>query len=89
MVVEIIIAGAILCLAAVLYRGVNITITVNHKQEVVKADIPTVASIKSMRDALAEELSTEEQQFYDETVSVIGRVNELMYGKKPDKREVK
>ena len=81
MVVEIIIAGAILALAAVLYKGVNITINVNHKQEVLEAPKPTLEAVKSMQDALKQELTAEEEKFYKETVSVIGRVNELMYGK--------
>jgi len=86
MVVELIIAGAILALTVVLYKGVNVTINVVHKTEQIQA-IPTVADLKTMKDALAEELTVEEDKFYKDTVSVIGRVNELMYGKsKEDKK---
>lgn len=81
MVVEIIIAGAILALAAAIYKGVNITINVNHKYESQEAPQPTLEAVKTMQDALKQELSVEEEKFYKETVSVIGRVNELMYGK--------
>jgi hypothetical protein len=87
MVVEIIIAGAILALTVVLYKGVNITINVNHKSEQIQATVPTVADLKSMKEALSEELSVEEDKFYKSTMSVIGRVNELMYGKPKEDKE--
>lgn len=84
MVVDLVLAGAIFVLAGVLLvtKG-NLTVTIIHKRPVeeVKQDL------MSFKEELARELTEDENKFYEDSQSVIGAINELIYGKESDNGE--
>lgn len=78
MVVDLVLAGAIFALAGVLLvtKG-NLTVTVIHKKPVeeIKEDII------NFKQEVEKELTKEEDKFYKDSQSIIGAINELIYGK--------
>lgn len=84
MVVDLVLAGAIFALAGVLLvtKG-NLTITIIHKRPVdeIKQDL------MNFKEEISKELTGEEDKFYKDSQSVIGAINELIYGKEEDNGE--